>query len=679
MKVYDSKKIRNVAVCGASGAGKTQLVESILFKEKIINRLGKVEEGNTVSDNDEIEKERKSSINSSLISFESGDKKINIIDTPGYADFYGNVISAVDVSEVVLLVINPHEEIDVVTRKVWNRAKKQKKPVIVFINFMDNSPKEFNELVSMLKEKLSPNMAPVTAPLGRAENFKGIIKLLERIAVKDGKESDIPEEFIEKTKDYSENLMDSVAAADDNLMEKYLEKEKLEPEEISDGLTSGLLKGEIVPVLCGSSVNTMGISELTEFIKKYTPSPLGIEHSIGKVESEGPFRGLVFKVESQRHLGQVSCIKIIQGSLKKGDYVYNLQEKSKNRVNQVSVKRGEEIFDVDKANSGDLCALVKIEDIKVNDTLAQDQDTEPIKPIGFPKPVVDRGVYPKSKGDQEKVAKAFSNIIKEDPTLDFGYNKETKEMVLTGMGTLQLELIVKKIRNRYDAQVDLTTPRIAYKETARNKVDKVQGKYKKQTGGRGQYGDCIIRLEPLERGKGFEFVDEIVGGRIPSNYIPAVEKGIVDAMGKGVIAGYPVVDIRVALFDGSYHDVDSSDMAFQVAGSMAFQKAMQKAQPYILEPIMKVGIKVTNDYTGTVMGDLNSRRGRVLGMEPGEGEQVINALIPKSGLTTFAEDLRSLTSGEGEYTVEFDHYEEAPMDVQQSLIEKYKKEREEGR
>jgi len=678
MKVYESKNIRNVAVCGASGSGKTQLVESILFANKVINRLGKVEEGNTVSDYDPIEKERSSSISSSVISFELNDKKLNLIDTPGYADFFGSVISAIEVAEVILLVVNPHEEIDITVRKIWQKASEQKKPVIVYVNFMDNSPVEYTEIVEKLKV-LSPNMAPVTAPLGKDENFKGVIDLLKNVAVIDGKEAEVPQEYSEESKALSEGLMDSVAAGDDQLMEKFLEEESLNPQDLQKGLSSGLIKGEIVPVLCGSSITTTGMKELSEFIITYAPSPVDVASNEREINPSGKFKALVFKTEAQMHLGQVSYIKVYSGLVKTGETVYNLRNKAKQRINQISIKRGSENENVDQVNAGDICALVKIDDLNINDTISIESSEKPLSKIEFPQPVVDRGVYPKSKGDEEKVANAFSSIINEDPTLEFGFNGETKEMVLKGIGTLQLELLIKKVKNRYGAEIDLKPPKIAYKETVRKKVDNVRGKYKKQTGGRGQYGDTVIRLEPLERGKGFEFVDEIVGGRIPSGYIPSVEKGIKDAMAKGVIAGYPVVDIRIALFDGSYHEVDSSDMAFQVAGSMAFQNAVKDADPYILEPIMKVKIKVSNEYTGAVMGDLNSRRGRVLGMDPAGDFQVINALIPKAQLITYAEDLRSITSGAGEYTMEFDHYEEAPMDVQQQLISIYQKQREEGR
>ncbi len=679
MKVYDSKDIRNIAICGVSGSGKTQLVENILFEKKLINRIGRVEDGNTVSDYNATEKDRMSSISTSLITLESSGVKFNLLDTPGYADFIAGPVSAIEVSEVVLLVINPHEGVDITAKKIWRIAQKLNKAVVIYVNHMDHSGKDFNEIVSELKNTLSPNMAPVTAPIGQGDDFKGIVKLLQGKAVEAGKEVDIPEGVKESVGEFSESLMDSVAAADDALMEKYLEEGSLDSDEIQKGLSRGLLKGEIVPVLCGSAIKSIGIVELFEFLATYAPSPVDVETKDRPMIPRGDFKALVFKAEVQQHVGQVNYLKVYEGSLSSGTNIYNLSNRKKLRVNQITLKRGSENMVVGEVKCGDLCALAKLEDVKINDTLGLKSAAEKIIQIEFPKPIVDRGVYPKNKGEEEKVANAFSNIVGEDPTLSFGFNGETKEMVLTGVGTLQLELIVRKIKGRYEAEVELTPPIIPYKETVRKKVEKVQGKYKKQTGGRGQYGDCVIRMEPQERGKGFEFVNEIVGGKIPANYIPAVEKGIKDAMIKGVIAGYPVVDFMVALFDGSYHDVDSSDMAFQVAGSLAFQNAIKDAQPYILEPIMKVRIRVGNEYTGSVMGDLNSRRGRVLGMEPSGDETVIIAQIPKGSLTTYAEDLRSITSGEGDYSVEFDCYEEAPMDIQQKLIEKYQREREEGR
>lgn len=679
MKIYDTENIRNIAVCGSSGSGKTQLVESILYSQKIINRLGKVEEGNTVSDYDTIEKERKSSINSSVITFESNSIKVNLIDCPGYTDFIGSVISSVEVSEVVLLVVNPHEGVDAAAIKTWKRAKSLGKAVIIYVSFMDNTNIDFSEIVDAMKNSLSPNMAPVSAPIGKNEDFRGIIRLLEKVAVIDDKKSDIPEDMKEIVNEYSESLMDSVAAADDVLMEKFLEEGSLSEDEIRKGLMKGLLQGEIIPVLCGSSIKNIGVKELIAFIQTYAPSPSDIKSETRPINVNDKLRAIVFKSESQRHVGQINYVKVVDGELKTGEYVYNLTTRAKQRINQIALKRGDENIRIDIVKCGDICALIKVDEVKVNDTLSININAEPIPIIAFPEPVVSRGVYPRAKGEEEKIASAFSNIIAGDPTLKFNFNSETKEMIITGTGSLQLELVVKKIKERYDADVELTPPKIAYKETIKNKVENIRGKYKKQTGGRGQYGDCVINMEPMEKGKGFEFVNKIVGGKIPSNYIPSIEKGIVNAMEKGVIAGYPVLDLKVTLFDGSFHEVDSSDMAFQIAGSLAFQRAIKEAQPYILEPIMKVGIKVSNDYTGPVMGDLNSRRGRVLGMEPEDDEQVIKALVPIESLTSYADDLKSITSGQGEYSMEFDHYEEAPMNVQQQLIAKYQKEKEEGR
>jgi elongation factor G len=675
MKSYPTDKIRNVALCGGSGAGKTQLSEAILFSQKITNRFGKVDEGNTVSDYDPVEKERRSSINSSLISFESGDFKINLLDTPGYSDFFGSVISAIEVCELVLLVINPHEGIDVSARKIWEKAKECGKSVAVYIGYMDNFSREFSTVLEELKTKISPNIAPLFIPVGTAENYKGVIDLIEGRAVIDGSEQEVPGDLTGDVEAYSESLMDSVAAADDNLMEKFLEEGKLSGEEIRKGLLKGLLSSEIVPVICGSSVNAVGVEQLVSFISNYAPSMGDVE----EIDNSNGFKGLIFKSEAQLHVGQVSYMKVKSGAVSVGDTVYNVSAKEKVRLNQLVAKLGDENIKIDKVDAGDICALIKVDGLSVNDTVASTSSVEECPKIVFPVTVVERGVYPKTKGEEEKVANAFSNIISGDPTLNFGFNGQTKEMVLSGLGSLQLELVVKKIRERYNAEVDLTNPKIEYKETIRTKVEDVRGKHKKQTGGKGQYGDCVIRMMPVERGEGFQFEDQIVGGRIPGGYIPSIEKGIVDAMEKGVIAGYPVVDLRVELYDGSYHDVDSSDMAFQLAGSKAFQLAMAGAQPYILEPIMKAAIKVSNDYTGAVMGDLNSRRGRVLGMEPSGDYQVINALVPKEALTTYADDLKSITSGEGEFSMEFDHYEEAPSNVQQALINKYNREKEEGR
>ncbi|MDA3792780.1 MAG: elongation factor G [Elusimicrobia bacterium] len=673
MNVYATGDIRNIAVCGSSGSGKTQLIDSILYSLGKINRMGKVEEGNTISDYDEIEKERQSSVNSSIISIEYKNKKINFIDTPGYADFYGSSAGAIEVCESVLLVINPHEGVDVAAKKLWNKARSAGKAVIVFINFMDNANKSFNEIVAELKTELSPDIAPVIAPVGKADSFKGIVRMLDKTAVIDGNDVEIPGELSESIQSTREELIDPIAAADDSLMEKYLEGEGLEEEEIEKGLQEGVKAGKIIPAACGSSIKTIGIKALVDFLIKYASAPT---EYIEKNSED--FKGIVFKAEAQRHVGQINYIKIVAGVLKAGEYIYNLKTKEKQRLNQIAIKYGNQNFNVDEAKTGDICALIKFDGLNINDTVSISKDADLAEKIDFPVPVVERGVYPKNEGEEEKVAKAFSNIIDSDATLKFEFNNTTKEMVIIGMGSLQLSLVVKKIKKRYNAEVILTPSKIAYRETIGKSVSDVRGKYKKQSGGRGQYGDCVINMIPAKTGAGFEFVDKIVGGRIPSNYIPAVEKGIKECMSKGVIAGYPVVDVTIELIDGSYHDVDSSDMAFQVAGSMAFKSGVKNSAPYILEPIMKVGIKVSNDYTGAVMGDLNSRRGRVLGMEPSDNNmQVVKALIPKEMLSTYAEDLRSITSGEGEYTVEFDHYERSPSDTQNRLVETYTRKQEE--
>ncbi len=677
MKKYNTQDLRNISIVGSGSTGKTQLAEAILFSAKAIDRLGKVDSGNTVCDYNEDEIERKISINSSIAFCEWKDKKINIIDTPGYADFVGEVIGALSVMEISIVNVCASNGVEMGTETKWEYVQKSKKPSIIFINRMDKENANFDKVEKSLKEKLTPNVAPVSIPVGSGDEFSGVINLITNKAIIEGKEVEIPEEMVVKAKEYREKLIEVIASSEDALIEKYLEGQELGPEETKSALKKGIVEHRIVPVLCGSGLQNIGIDQLLDFVVEYAPSPMENEGEV-KIDPNGPFSALVFKTFSEPHLGIINYLKIYSGKISTGSDVINNTKSSSERMGQIAFVRGKTRIEVKEGEAGDIIAVVKLKDTGPNDVLCDPKKTVSIPKINFPEPVVDMAVYPKSKGEEEKIANALSTAMREDPALKFGMNKETKEMVVSGMGSLQLEIMSRRVKARYGVEVELRMPKIAYKETVHASAD-VQGKYKRQSGGRGQYGDCWIKAEPVERGKGFEFVNKIFGGAIPSQYIPAVEKGIVQSMEKGVIAGYPVVDVKVTLYDGSFHEVDSSNLAFEIAGSMAFRKGVEQAQPFILEPIMEIEAIVPEEFMGSVMGDLNSRRGRVLGVEREGKKQVIKALVPQRELFNYATDLRSLTKGSGEHKMKFSHYEEAPPNVTQPLIEAYQKAKEEGR
>jgi len=677
MKKYIAEDLRNICIVGSGSTGKTQLAEAILFSAKAIDRLGKVESGNTVCDYNPDEIERKISINSSIAFCEWKDKKINIIDTPGYADFVGEVVGALSVVETSIINICASDGVEMGTEKSWEYVQKSRKPSIIFINRMDKENADFDKVVKSLQEKLTPNVAPITIPIGSGDEFSGVINLITNKAIIEGKEGEIPEKMLTKAKEYREKLFEVIASSEDTLIEKYLEGQELSPEETKRAFKKGIIEHKIVPVICGSGLQNIGIGQFLDFMVEYMPSPMEVNAEV-KIDPNGPFSALVFKTFSEPHLGIINYLKIYSGKISTGSDVINISKNSSERLGQIAFVRGKTRIDTKEAEAGDIIAVVKLKDTGTNDVLCDPKNKSSIPQINFPEPMVNMAVYPKSKGEEEKIANALSTAIHEDPTLKFEMNKETKEMVLSGVGSLHLEIMSRRIKARYGVEVELRRPKIAYKETIQSNSD-VQGKYKRQSGGRGQYGDCWIKTEPLERGKGFEFVNKIFGGAIPSQYIPAVEKGIRQSMERGVIAGYPVVDIRVTLYDGTFHEVDSSNLAFEIAGSMALRKGVEQAQPFILEPIMEVEVIVPEEFMGSVMGDLNSRRGRVLGMSRQGKKQVIKALVPQGEIFNYATDLRSLTKGSGEHKMKFSHYEETPPNVSQPLIEAYQKAKEEGR
>lgn len=665
MKKYEAGNIRNVVLTGHGTVGKTSLNEAMLANCKMTDRLGKIIEGNTVSDFREDEINRKISINLSLSYCEYKDTKINIIDTPGYADFVGEVMSGLKAAEAAIVVVDAVNGCDVGTEKVWKYAEANNIPRIIFVNRMDKENASVEKVMSTLSTKLESNFVPIQLPVGIAGTFKDVIGLL--------KLNDVPAEMKAQAEEYHDKLTEAIASLDEKMIEEYLEGKELTREEIVNGLQQGMMEKKLIPVLFGSATNNIGVNQLLDFIVEYLPSPA----KNPQIKPADPVSALIFKTHIEPHMGEIAYLKVYSGTITSGLDLLNSHKRANERLGQISVVMGKNRKDVEGLVAGDIGAVVKLKNSATNDTLCDPKHEVTIEPIKFPHTLMDMAVFGKSKEETEKIGHSIHILMKEDPTIKYGLNPETHESILSGIGSLQLEVLSSRLKSRYGVTMELKKPKVPYRETIRAKVE-VQGKHKKQSGGHGQYGDVWIKAEPMERSKGFEFVNKIVGGAIPKNYIPAVEKGVKETMDMGILAGYPVVDIRVILFDGSYHDVDSSDMAFKIAGSLAIHKAVEDARPYLLEPIMSAEIYTPEEFTGTVMGDLNSRRGRVLGMDKDGRDTVVKALVPLSEMHEYATSLRSSTHGSGTFKMQFDHYEELPSQLAVPLIETYKKHREEG-
>ena len=656
MQPKTSKDIINVAVIGSSASGKTSLVEAIAYDVGIITRLGSVQDGNTISDYLPEEIERQISVSLSVISFQYKDKKINLIDTPGFPDFIGEVNAALSVVENCILVISGDSNVDAQTINLLEMVTQQYNlPLSIFINKLDKENVNFEEKFLEIEKQLELNLTPITV----AENTGADLSIIDFLKQTQQKLGKLYDKFFE-----------NVISSDEKLMEKYLNNEKIDFAELQSVIKSGYKSFQIIPSFCGSAIKNIGVKELIEFMYSYFITPAELDKIFG---IDQPPACLVFKTTSEPGMGQMNYVKIYSGKFTNGLDIKNLTKNTTERIGQMAFLQGKKRIETPEIIAGDIGVLIKLKEARTNDILAADSSFgEKIKKIEFPEPLTDMAIISKSKGEEEKVGNALNNVIIEEPTIKFKYNTETRQMVISGIGFTQLDVIVKRIKSRYNLDIELQKPRIPYKETIRRPTQS-EGKYKRQSGGRGQYGHCFIKVEPLERGKGFEFVDQIFGGVIPKNYIPSVEKGVLEKMAEGVIAGYPVVDIKVTLYDGSYHEVDSSDMAFKIAARMALQKAVLEGDPCILEPIMDVEIRVPEEYLGAVMGDVNSRRGRIVGFEKEGKYQKVKALIPLAEMHGYTMDLRSLTKGAGRYTMKLSHYEELPPHLAQPLIDEYQK------
>lgn len=650
---YTKEKIRNVAIVGSAGSGKTSLIEAILFNSKTTNRLGRVEDGNTVSDFNPDEIARGSSVYTSLISFDKDGTKINLLDTPGYSDFIGDAISTLTTADSAIFVFDAFAAIDATFEYLWENCDK---PKVIFINKLDKEDTDFAKTLSHLKD-FNALVIPVSVPNDTGAKFSKVGSVI----------TETSSEF----KNHREKFIEAVASSDDSLIEKYLDGKEITNIELMSGFKNGIASKKIVPILCGSATKNIGCAEIASFINEFMPSA-------GVLSDTDKPAMLVFKSVIEPHTGNLSFLKIYSGKVVQGTDYKNVTRRITERLGTLCTLLGKKRTEIAEAAAGDIIVAVKLKETHTNDILGDETAAVKIKRINFPEPSISMAVFPKSKGEEEKVASALQSMMREDPTIKSFYNAETKELILSGLGALHIEVAVARVKERYGIDVEFKPPRVAYRETIKSTAE-VQGKYKRQTGGRGQYGDCWLKLEPLERGKGFEFVNAIREGRIPRNYIPSVEKGVREAMEQGVIAGYPVTDMRATLYDGSYHEVDSSDMAFKIAGSMALKKGVTESKPCILEPIVELEVVIPDDYMGAVMGDLNARRGRVMGVERLGKKQKVIATAPLSEISKYATDLRSITKGAGSFKMKFSHYEESPSNISQPLIEIYQKQQQEGR
>jgi elongation factor G len=692
MRVFESDSIRNICIVGHGAAGKTSLTSAILFDSGAVNRLAKVDDGNTVTDWEDEEIERKVSISSALAHCEWNKKKINILDTPGYRPFIAETQLALRAADAVLVVLDAVAGVEVQTEKVWEFCNEYNLPRIIVINKMDRDNASSERSLASLEETFGRGAAPIQIPLGSERDFSGVVSILDNKAyryITDNsgkfKEEEVPVQFKDELAEKREKLIEMVAESNDALMEKFFANGTLDQADMMEGLRAGIMQKTIYPVLYTSAAQNIGISQLLDAVSDLFPSPamMGNAHGLDPktkqpieraISSKEPYAAYVFKTIADPFAGRINLIKLFSGVMR-SDTTYNNQTKGKTeKFGPLQIPQGKTMVPVSEVHAGDFFAVTKLRETTTGDTFC-----DPAKPIVFqsvevPEPSITFAIEPKSRGDEDKISNALARILEEDPAIKYSRDAQTKQMLLSGSGQIHVEVTVAKLRKRYGVEVILKTPKIPYRETIRGKAD-VQGRHKKQTGGHGQFGDCWIKMQPLPRGAGFEFVDEIFGGAIPRNFIPAVEKGIVDSAARGYLAGYPVVDFRVTVYDGSYHPVDSSEMAFKIAGNLAFKKAMETANPVLLEPIMNVEIFAPQEYAGALTGDLTSRRGRLQGMDMKRDIQIIKAQVPMAEMVTYAPVLTSVTGGRGSYHMEYSHYDEVPAHIAQKVIDEANKDR----
>ncbi len=690
MREYKSDKLRNVGIVSHGGAGKTSLAEALLFNAGAISRLGRVDDGTTTTDFEPEEVKRKVTISTALAPCEWRDNKVNFLDTPGYADFLGEVKGTLRAVEGALIVLCAASGVEVDTEKVWKYATDLNLPKFAFVNKMDRENADFYNVISEMQQNFGNSVLPIQLPIGTEDTFRGVVDLIKMKALLPANtqctqylENDIPEDLFEQAVDARQKLIEAIAETDDDLLSKYLEGEELNSEEIQSGLLKGISECKIYPVMCGSAYKNIGIQQLLDYIVSYIPSPVerlvaGV-HPVSKEPIErnykDAFSAMVFKTTADPFVGRLSYIKVFSGTLKPDSMLYNVSKEKTERIGTVFTLKGKHQDSLSVVHAGDIAVVAKLQETSTGDSIAEKEKPILFEAIDYPKPMFTMCIEAKNKGDEDKLGNAIHRLLDEDPTLKVHKNVETNQLLLNGMGELHVDIMAERMKRKFGVEVLLHSPKVPYRETIRGTV-KVEGKHKKQSGGHGQYGHVWLQLEPLSPGGQFEFVDSIFGGAVPRQYIPAVEKGVKEAMNGGVLAGYPMVDIKVVLQDGSYHTVDSSEMAFKIASIMAFRKGALQAKPVLLEPISNVEVHVPESYMGDVIADLNGKRGRILGMEPvGKGLGVIKAQVPSSEMFRYSIDLRSITQGRGSFDLDFSHYEEVPQRIAETIISSVKKEK----
>ena len=677
-----SEQTRNFSLCGHSGAGKTALSEAMLFNMGVVNRLGRIDDGTTTSDCDSAEIERQISLKVSLLNGQWRDHRLNLMDTPGYADFISEAKAALRVSDVAVAVVDSVTGVEIGTERTWNFAADYNLPRVLFINKMDRADADVDQVLAMVQERFGRQVVPLQMAVNPGEGFNQIVDLvtMKAYAYQDGKatEGDVPDEVQSRAEELREQLVESIAETDEELMEKYFSEGELTTEDIVAGLRQAMLRLEIFPVFLGDAYNNVGIDQLLDALVQYGPSPVeaaGLrfqDREEQEVELEGtataPLAALVFKTLAEQHVGELCLLRLFSGEIKPGDEVANSSKRNTERIGQIYHLNGNRRIEVESAEAGDIVALVKLKDTHTTNTLCTKGGLLQLPGIEFPEPLIRVAIHAKEQGGEERMATGLSQLHQEDPSFVMKYDGEVRQTILLAQGELHLETIISRLKERFGVEIDMEVPRIPYRETIRGNAD-AQYRHKKQSGGRGQFGEVLLRVAPKGRGEGFEFLNEVVGGNIPSNFIPAVEKGIVETLSQGPVAGYQVIDVAATVYDGKHHPVDSDEVSFKLASSHAFRDAFLKAKPILLEPIYHLEITVPEEFMGDVMGDLSSRRGRISGMDTAGHFQVIHAEAPLAEINRYATLLRSMTQGKGFHAQRFDRYEDVPGDIVAKIIE----------
>lgn len=679
MKVYPTSSIRNIALVGHGGTGKTSLAEAMLYSTGALKRLGKVDDGTSAGDYLPEEIKKKFTISTALIPCEYKDCKINVVDTPGYADFYFEVAGAMRIVDSMLMMFSSTAGVEVQTQVAWEDFSQV--PKIAFINKMERENADFYKVLTQIKETFSDHVVPIQLPIGAADTFKGIVDLIKMKAfmIESGSgkmtETDIPADMMDDVEMYKLELIEAAAEANDDLLTKYLEGEEITDDEIKSGIKAAASTGSAVFVMCGSVINNMGVTALMDFIVECSPTPDFNALVKDKDTEKEPFVAQVFKTIADPYIGRLTMFRIFTGKMKPDSVIYNANKEKDEKIAQLLVMTGKEQTSVPELNAGDIAAVAKLSVTSTSDTLCTKANQVLLDPINFPLPTLSMAIEPKSKGDEDKLSGALQRLMEEDPTITVEKNTETRQTILTSMGDTHMDIVIDKLARKFGVDVVSREMKIPYRETIRATVE-VEGKHKKQSGGHGQYGHVWVKFEPYDEGQ-FIFEENVFGGSVPRNFFPAVEKGLQEALEEGVLAGYPVTNLKATLYDGSYHSVDSSEMAFKMAARIAFKNGVEKAKPVLLEPIVNVEIEIPDTYMGDIIGDLNSKRGRVMGMEPSGKKQIVKAQVPLAEMARYTIDLKSITQGRGKFRMEVDHYEEVPAQDAEKIIAKAKKEKEE--